>query len=230
MRADNTRHIITAAHQRHELTRAKASRPCGPSTPGRPGHLPDRRPSGGGLPVLALRPTRHPGRDRTPPRCPPSGAGDTGPGSPAILGRLPAAQARGRHTTDPAAGRGEPQAPRATRPSPRRTTRHGEPRYGVSPRRPPTSQSGNDRPQLKGPAMHPPDASRTTSTMQHRRSQLRIGRRLKIIQAQVGHESDSSTAVYTHVSDDFMNTALRRALASALDTDHESRPGHKERR
>ena len=40
--------------------------------------------------------------------------------------------------------------------------------------------------------------------------------KLKIIQAQVGHESDSSTAVYTHVSDDFMNTALRRALAPAL--------------
>lgn len=52
----------------------------------------------------------------------------------------------------------------------------------------------------------------------------------RFIQAQVGHESDSSTAVYTHVSDDFMNTALRRALALALDTDHESRPGPKERR
>ena len=34
---------------------------------------------------------------------------------------------------------------------------------------------------------------------------------------QVGHECDSSTAVYTHVSDDFMNTALRRALSPALD-------------
>ena len=40
---------------------------------------------------------------------------------------------------------------------------------------------------------------------------------LKIIQVQVGHECDSSTAVYTHVSDDYMNTALRRALAPALD-------------
>jgi len=38
----------------------------------------------------------------------------------------------------------------------------------------------------------------------------------RFIQAQVGHECDSSTAVYTHVSDDFMNTALRRALAPAL--------------
>ena len=42
----------------------------------------------------------------------------------------------------------------------------------------------------------------------------------RFIQSQVGHESDSSTAVYTHVSDDFMNTALRRALGPALDTDH----------
>ena len=38
----------------------------------------------------------------------------------------------------------------------------------------------------------------------------------RFIQQQVGHENDSSTAVYTHVSDDFMNTALRRALAPAL--------------
>ncbi|WP_243719721.1 tyrosine-type recombinase/integrase [Actinomadura sp. KC06] len=39
----------------------------------------------------------------------------------------------------------------------------------------------------------------------------------RFIQVNVGHEVDSSTAVYTHVSDDFMNTALRRALAPALD-------------
>ena len=32
----------------------------------------------------------------------------------------------------------------------------------------------------------------------------------------VGHEADSSTAIYTHVSGDFMNTALRKALAPAL--------------
>ena len=31
---------------------------------------------------------------------------------------------------------------------------------------------------------------------------------------------DSSTAVYTHVSDDFMNTALRKALAPAFDSGH----------
>jgi site-specific recombinase XerD len=39
----------------------------------------------------------------------------------------------------------------------------------------------------------------------------------RFIQVQVGHECDSSTAIYTHVSDDFMNTALRKALAPALD-------------
>src|SRR2546430_171709 len=44
-----------------------------------------------------------------------------------------------------------------------------------------------------------------------------VGRRF--IQCQVGHEVDSSTAVYTHVSSDFMNTALRRALAGALGND-----------
>ncbi len=38
----------------------------------------------------------------------------------------------------------------------------------------------------------------------------------RFIQQQVGHERDSSTAVYTHVSDDFMSTALRRALSPAF--------------
>ena len=47
----------------------------------------------------------------------------------------------------------------------------------------------------------------------------------RFIQVQVGHESDSSTAIYTHVSDDFMNSALRRALAPALRPDH---PGGKD--
>jgi integrase/recombinase XerC len=41
----------------------------------------------------------------------------------------------------------------------------------------------------------------------------------RFIQVQVGHECDSSTAIYTHVSDDFMNRALRRALSPALDED-----------
>jgi len=34
----------------------------------------------------------------------------------------------------------------------------------------------------------------------------------RFLQVQVGHESDASTAIYTHVSNDFMNAALRRAL------------------
>ncbi|WP_029381470.1 tyrosine-type recombinase/integrase [Streptomyces leeuwenhoekii] len=38
----------------------------------------------------------------------------------------------------------------------------------------------------------------------------------RFIQQQVGHECDSSTAIYTHVSDDFMNTALSKALAPAF--------------
>jgi integrase/recombinase XerC len=43
----------------------------------------------------------------------------------------------------------------------------------------------------------------------------------RFIQCQVGHEADSSTAIYTHVSNDFMNTALRKALSPAL----EAQPG-----
>ncbi|MEV7233742.1 tyrosine-type recombinase/integrase [Streptomyces sp. NPDC051020] len=39
----------------------------------------------------------------------------------------------------------------------------------------------------------------------------------RFIQEQVGHECDSSTAIYTHVSDDFMNTALSKALNPAFD-------------
>ncbi len=39
----------------------------------------------------------------------------------------------------------------------------------------------------------------------------------RFIQVQVGHECDSSTAIYTHVSDDFMSTALRKALAAAFE-------------
>jgi len=41
----------------------------------------------------------------------------------------------------------------------------------------------------------------------------------RFIQEQVGHRCDTSTAIYTHVSGDFMNTALRKALASALAAD-----------
>lgn len=41
----------------------------------------------------------------------------------------------------------------------------------------------------------------------------------RFLQVQLGHECDTSTAVYTHVSDDFMNTALQKALAPALGED-----------
>jgi site-specific recombinase XerD len=43
----------------------------------------------------------------------------------------------------------------------------------------------------------------------------------RFIQVQVGHECDTSTAIYTHVSDDYMNRALRKALSPALDEDGE---------
>ncbi|MGH3920414.1 MAG: tyrosine-type recombinase/integrase [Pseudonocardiaceae bacterium] len=38
----------------------------------------------------------------------------------------------------------------------------------------------------------------------------------RFIQESVGHRCDTSTAIYTHVSGDFMNTALRNALSPAL--------------
>jgi integrase len=71
---------------------------------------------------------------------------------------------------------------------------------------------------------------RTLSAPQTPRPESEKLIKLKIIQDQVGHECDSSTAVYTHVSDDFMNTALRRALAPALDSGHGIGPGRKEGR
>jgi site-specific recombinase XerD len=41
----------------------------------------------------------------------------------------------------------------------------------------------------------------------------------RFIQVQLGHECDSTLAIYTHVSDDFMNSALSKALAPLLDED-----------
>ena len=41
----------------------------------------------------------------------------------------------------------------------------------------------------------------------------------RFVQEQVGHRQESSTAIYTHVSGDFMNTMLRRVLGPALDND-----------
>jgi integrase/recombinase XerC len=45
----------------------------------------------------------------------------------------------------------------------------------------------------------------------------------RFIQQAVGHRCDTSTAIYTHVSGDFMNTALRKALGPALDEQASSR-------
>ena len=39
----------------------------------------------------------------------------------------------------------------------------------------------------------------------------------RFIQEQAGHRCDTSTAIYTHVSSDFMNTALRKAIGPAFD-------------
>ena len=45
----------------------------------------------------------------------------------------------------------------------------------------------------------------------------------RFIQEAVGHRCDTSTAIYTHVSGDFMNTALRKALSAAFDPSERSR-------
>jgi integrase/recombinase XerC len=38
----------------------------------------------------------------------------------------------------------------------------------------------------------------------------------RFIQQQAGHRCDTSTAIYTHVSSGFMNTALRKAISPAF--------------
>ncbi|WP_344475778.1 hypothetical protein [Nonomuraea monospora] len=47
--------------------------------------------------------------------------------------------------------------------------------------------------------------------------------KLKIIQQQVGHRFASTTAIYTGVGGDFMNTALRRHLDAGLVSNEEER-------
>ena len=64
------------------------------------------------------------------------------------------------------------------------------------------------------------DASRTAAPTQNCTSAAYDASELKIMQFNVGHEADSSTAVYTHVSSDFMNTALHKALAPAFGSGH----------
>ncbi|WP_368861658.1 tyrosine-type recombinase/integrase [Actinospica durhamensis] len=47
----------------------------------------------------------------------------------------------------------------------------------------------------------------------------------RFIQEAVGHRCDTSTAIYTHVSGDFMNTALRKALTPAFEPPAPQREG-----
>ena len=133
MRADNTRHIVAAARQRHELTRAKAIHALRTlDAEGSPVTFeavaqaasvsrswlyaqPDVRAE-----IERLRAAR-----RRAPATPVPARQRSSDAS--LLRRL-----RGRHTTDPAVGRGEPRASGATRPSPRRTT----PRRTATRRRP----------------------------------------------------------------------------------------------
>ena len=47
----------------------------------------------------------------------------------------------------------------------------------------------------------------------------------RFIQVQVGHECDSSTAIYTHVSDDFMNTMLKQGAVAGVRSARPARQG-----
>ena len=69
--------------------------------------------------------------------------------------------------------------------------------------------------------MPPPETSWTPSTTENRRSQLRVSGQLKIMQRQVGHRYQSTTAIYSGVSGDFMNTMMRKALDRAFAADEE---------
>lgn len=57
--------------------------------------------------------------------------------------------------------------------------------------------------------------------MEHRRSQSRMTRQLKIIQEQVGHSYSSTTALYTSVSSDFKQKTIQRMIARRIARPHE---------
>lgn len=59
-------------------------------------------------------------------------------------------------------------------------------------------------------------ASRTTTTTQTPRSGACRGRRLKIIQQQVGHSYASTTALYTSVSAGYRSQTLRTMLDTTI--------------
>ena len=77
---------------------------------------------------------------------------------------------------------------------------------------PRSSHHGNDQPRSREATITESCPSSTSSSTQSASSKAQSKIRPKIIQEAVGHRCDTSTAIYTHVSGDFMNTALRKAL------------------
>ncbi len=63
--------------------------------------------------------------------------------------------------------------------------------------------------------------SPTPSATKNRRSTACSRNGLKIMQRQVGHRYQSTTAIYSGVSGDFMNTMMRRALDKAFAAEEE---------
>jgi site-specific recombinase XerC len=82
----------------------------------------------------------------------------------------------------------------------------------------------NTHTNVGGERAHRPNRTRTrphTASAERRHSYVthltEDGIDRRFLQEQVGHRCDTSTAIYTHVSGDFMNTALRKAIGPALD-------------
>ena len=65
------------------------------------------------------------------------------------------------------------------------------------------------------------DASRTAAPTQNCTSAAYDASELKIMQRQVGHRYQSTTAIYSGVSGDFMNTMMRKALSRAFEAEED---------
>jgi hypothetical protein len=173
MRADNSRHLITAARHRAAATRKRAAAALRRMDKAGTRITVDAvAKEAQGLPVLALQPARPAGRGRTPPRpTQPSVDRPTGSRPATRLRRLVAAATGVRDRTHPAAGGGQPATPRSAGPRPR-----GAPN-GRHPRQHPRHADQEICPAHRTLLT---TTSTTPSSSHHRRSTQRSFRQLKI--------------------------------------------------